>query len=279
MNVRRGAVSALISGRQIAHSSSLPMNVIVTGASAGIGRATAVALVQNGANVVAVARRAGRLDALARDLRREPGRLLPIAGDIRQPPFARQLAAATVGAFGRIDVLVNNAGIGHRSALADMPAEDVATLLDTNVVALVQLTQAVIPHMRRQGSGHIINVSSIVGERPLPNSALYCASKASVNMLSRSLRMELRPDHIRVTVVYPGLTETEFGTARLGEQGTNRFGLNGVPAERVAHRIVAAIHHGRDEVYISPFDWLFVQLNRHFPRLTDWLVARVAHFA
>lgn len=255
------------------------MIVIVTGASAGIGRATAVALAQSGADVVAVARRAGRLDTLATELRAAPGRVLPLTGDIREPDFPRRLVAATIGTFGRIDALVNNAAIGHRSALADMPSADVATLLDTNLTALLHLTRAVIPPMRRQGGGHIINVSSIVGERPLPNSSLYCASKAAVNSLSRSLRLELRTDNIRVTLVYPGLTATEFGQVRLGEKGTNRFGLRGAPPERVAAAIVAAIRHGRDEVYISPLDWLFVQLNRHFPRTTDWLVGRVAHLA
>lgn len=255
------------------------MIVIVTGASAGIGRATAMALAQSGAHVVAVARRAQRLDTLASDLRSAPGRVLPLAGDIREPDFARQLVAATVGAFGRVDVLINNAAIGHRSALADMPDADVATLFDTNLMALLQLTRAVIPPMRQQGGGHIVNVSSIVGERPLPNSSLYCASKAAVNSLSRSLRMELRPDKIRVTLVYPGLTATEFGHARLGQKGTNRFGLRGAPPQRVAAGIVSAIRHGRDEVYISPLDWLFVQLNRHFPIASDWLVGRVAHLA
>lgn len=255
------------------------MIAIVTGASAGIGRATAVALARSGADVVAVARRAGRLDALASELRTAPGRVLPLPGDIREPDFARRLVAATVGAFGRVDVLVNNAAVGHRSPLADMPGADVATLIDTNLMALLQLTRAVIPPMRRQGGGHIVNVSSIVGERPLPNSSLYCASKAAVNSLSRSLRMELRSDQIRVTLVYPGLTATEFGDARLGQKGTNRFGLRGAPPQRVAAAIVSAIRHGRDEVYVSPLDWLFVQLNRHFPRTTDWLVGRVAHLA
>ncbi len=255
------------------------MIAIVTGASAGIGRATAVALAQSGADVVAVARRAGRLDTLASELRTAPGRVLPLPGDIREPDFARRLVAATVGAFGRVDVLVNNAAVGHRSPLADMPGADVATLIDTNLMALLQLTRAVIPPMRRQGGGHIVNVSSIVGERPLPNSSLYCASKAAVNSLSRSLRMELRSDQIRVTLVYPGLTATEFGDARLGQKGTNRFGLRGAPPQRVAAAIVSAIRHGRDEVYVSPLDWLFVQLNRHFPRTTDWLVGRVAHLA
>lgn len=255
------------------------MIAIVTGASAGIGRATAVALARSGADVVAIARRAGRLDALASELRTAPGRVLPLPGDIREPDFARRLVAATVGAFGRVDVLVNNAAVGHRSPLADMPGADVATLIDTNLMALLQLTRAVIPPMRRQGGGHIVNVSSIVGERPLPNSSLYCASKAAVNSLSRSLRMELRSDQIRVTLVYPGLTATEFGDARLGQKGTNRFGLRGAPPQRVAAAIVSAIRHGRDEVYVSPLDWLFVQLNRHFPRTTDWLVGRVAHLA
>ena len=248
--------------------------VIVTGASAGIGKATAVALAEAGANVVLVARREDRLGALAAELATQPGKRLVAAGDIRQESFALLLVERTLAEFGRLDVLVNNAGLGHRSLLADMPPEDMRTLIETNVLGLLYLTQAALGPMQKQRYGQIINVSSIVGQRPVPNNALYCASKTAVNFISRSLRMECRPYNIKVTTVYPGLTMTEFGLARLGEKGTNRFGLQGVAAERVAAKILRAIRRGQTEVYITWYDWLFVHLNRLFPRLTDWIVAR-----
>lgn len=248
--------------------------VIVTGASAGIGRATAVALAQSGAHVVVTARREARLQQLAAELAGLPGRCLVVAGDIRDEAFAPELVAQAVAAFGRVDVLINNAGIGHRSQLADMPLADMQAIWQTNVVGLLAMTQAVVAQMKQQGGGQIINVSSIVSQRPLPDSGVYGASKTAVNFLSRSLRMELKADHIIVTLVYPGLTATEFSVARLGKKGGNRFGLKGIPAERVARAIVKAIRYGRSEVYVTWYDWLISHINRLFPRLIDWVITR-----
>jgi short-subunit dehydrogenase len=253
--------------------------IIITGASAGIGKATTEALAEAGANVVLVARREERLQAIMKELATLPGKRLVVAGDIRQERFAYELVERAVDAFGRLDILINNAGLGHRSMMADMPPDDMRTIIETNVLGLLFVSQAALQHMRRQGSGQIVNVSSIAGQRPLPNSALYSASKTAVNFLSRSLRMEWRRYNIKVTTVYPGLTRTEFGQARLGQKGVNRFGLQGVPAERVARKIVWAIQYGRTEVCITWYGWLFVHLNRLFPRLTDWIITRGSHLA
>lgn len=246
--------------------------VIVTGASAGIGRATAVSLHQTGAHVVISARREARLQTLADELAGSPGRVLPIAGDIQDTDFAQALVARTIAEFGRVDVLINNAGLGHRSLLSDMPLTDAQTIWNTNVIGLLAATQAAVAQMKQQGGGQIINVSSIVGQRPLPNSGVYCASKTAVNFLSRSLRMELKPHNIIVTLVYPGLTATEFAAVRLGKPGGNRFGLKGIPAERAARAIVKSIRYGRSEVYVTWYDWLFVHLNRLFPRTIDTII-------
>lgn len=258
-------------------SSSLTNKIILlTGASAGIGQATAVALAQSGANVVLVARRQERLDALVTELAAYPGQRLAMAGDVGDEAFAPTAVAETVATFGRLDVLINNAGLGHRSHLADMPTADMHRLWDTNVMGLLYFTQAAIPHMKQQGSGHIINVSSILGQRPLPNMGLYCASKTAVNFLGRALRMELRPYHIRVTTVYPGRTVTEFGDALLGQKGANPSRLARVSADRVAQAILKAMYTGKTEVYITWTDWLFAHSNRLFPGATDWLVERIA---
>lgn len=245
---------------------------IVTGASAGIGRATAVALARWGANVVITARREERLAQLAADLDGYDGRYLVIPGDIQDETFAQTLIAQTIAEFGRLDVLINNAGRGHRSLLAEMPLADARTILNTNFLGLMAATQAAVAHMKQQGYGQIINVSSIVGQRPLPYSGLYAASKTAVNFFSRALRMELRADNITVTIVYPGVTETEFSQAKLGQSGGNRLGLRGIPAERVGEAIVKAIRYGRTEVYVTWYDWLFTHLNRLFPRTIDWVV-------
>ncbi|MCL4264848.1 MAG: SDR family NAD(P)-dependent oxidoreductase [Anaerolineae bacterium] len=250
--------------------------ILITGASAGIGRATAVALAQSEANVVLIARRQERLDMLVDELAAYPGQRLALAGDVGDEAFAQMAVAQTLTTFGRLDVLINNAGLGHRSHLTDMPATDMRRLWDTNVMGLLHFTQAAIPTMKQQGGGHIINISSIISQRPLPHMGLYCASKTAVNFISRALRMELRPYHIRVTVVYPGRTQSEFGNALLGEKGANPTRLARVSADRVAHAIVKAIATGKIEVYITWTDWLFTHGNRLFPRGTDWLVERIA---
>ena len=246
--------------------------VIVTGASAGIGRATALALGQAGAHVVVTARRAERLAALVATFAEFNGRILTIPGNIQEEVFCQELIAQTVAQFGRVDVLINNAGVGHKSEIAEMSSADFDTIWDTNVTGLLLASQAAIGQMKQQGNGCIVNVSSIVGERPLPLSGVYCASKTAVNFLSRAMRMELRPYQIKVVQVYPGRTITEFGEARLGEKGDNPSPIGRVSAERVAQKIVSGIKNGRDHIYITWFDWLFVQLNRHFPRTTDWFV-------
>lgn len=253
--------------------------VVVTGASAGIGWATAERLAAAGANVVVTARRAERLQTLVASLAAYPGKQLALAGDIGRESFAHELIAHTVATFGRIDVLVNNAGVGHKGPLSTLPAADMRTLLDTNVLGLLYATQAAVIRMKEQRRGQIINISSIVGQRPLPDSTLYCASKTAVNFISRGLRMELRPHNITVTTVYPGLTDTEFATARLGGRAGNRFGLRGVSPERVGQAIVRAIARNRTEVFVTWYDWLFVHLNRLFPRTLDALFARATKWS
>lgn len=246
--------------------------VIVTGASAGIGAALARALAQRGAHVVLTARRRERLEALAEELRALPGERLVLPGDIADEPFCRLLVEETVARFGRLDVLINNAGVGHKSRLAEIPPHDVQTILGTNLTGLLYAGQAALRPMLQQGSGQIVNVSSIVGQRPLPQNALYCATKAAVNFVSRGWRLELRHTPIVITTVYPGRTRTEFDQAKLGGV-TQRRG--GVSAERVARVICHAVERPRAEVYVTWYDWAFAHLNRLFPRLTDWLIGRL----
>jgi len=249
--------------------------VIVTGASAGIGRATVETLATRGANIALTARRGERLNKLVEELDRFPGRRVAVPGDIQDAPFACSLVEQTINEFGRVDVLINNAGLGHYSPLAEIDPKDMQTVLNTNVLGLLYTTRAAVSQMKKQGHGQIINVSSIVGQRPLPLTGLYCASKTAVNFISRSLRMELRPYNITVTTIYPGRTITEFGDARLGKKGANPIPFARVSADRVANAIVKTIQHDRTEAYITWYNWLFTHLNRLFPRSIDWILARV----
>ena len=169
--------------------------VIVTGASAGIGAATARALAQRGAQVVLRGRGGGRRAGRAAAWAAYPGGRRVLPGDIQDPAYCRQLVETSVAHFGRLDVLINNAGLGHRSPISRITPLSARAIFNTNVLGLLDLTQAALPHLLRQGRGQIINISSIVSQRPLVDNGVYAASKSAVNFISRALRMEL--DHLQ----------------------------------------------------------------------------------
>lgn len=254
--------------------------VIVTGASAGIGKATVKILAQKGANVAMVARRAERLEALAAELAHFPGERIVIAGDLSDEAFCEGLVSKAVDGLGRVDVLINNAGLGHRSHLANTASSDMRTMFNVNVLGLMLASQSAIKQMRLQkgGRGQIINISSVVSTRPLPGGVFYAATKSMVNFLSRGLRMELGKEPILVTTVYPGYTITEFPDARLGKRGVRHDKLKGVSAETVGETIVRAIEKEQKEVYVGRVDWAFTHLGRLFPRTLDKLFARIMPF-
>lgn len=253
--------------------------VIVTGASAGIGKATAVLLARHGANVVLTARRADRLETMVEDLAAFPGKRISVPGNIQDEALCQELVACALAEFKRVDVLVNNAGLGHRSQIADMSTADMRTIVDTNVMGLLYATQAAIGAMKRERHGQIVNVSSIAGYIPLPGSAVYCASKTAINFIGRSLRAELRPYNITVTLVYPGRTMTEFSDTRLGQKGASRSSIGRISADRVGRSIVKAIETGRTDVYVTWYDWLITRFGRLFPRTTDWVLGRAIKVA
>lgn len=180
--------------------------VVITGASSGIGEATARAAVREGARVVLVARRKARIEALAHSL----GNALAVECDVTQSDQINQAISAALGHFGRIDVLINNAGQGLHAAIEDIDADDFRALLDLNLVAPLAMMQAVIPCMRKQGAGSIINVSSGATLATYPGSAAYTSAKAGLNMLSAVARLELAPAGITVSTFYPFMTATEF---------------------------------------------------------------------
>jgi len=181
--------------------------VIVTGASSGIGEATARALHAAGAHPVLAARRADRL----RELGKELDGALAVPTDVTDPADRQALVRATLDRHGRIDGLVNNAGAGLLKLLVDIDPEEFSRLLQLNLVSALAMTQAVLPAMRGQGGGRIVNVSSGSIRVPAPTVAAYAASKAGLEMFSAVARMELAGDGIAVSTVLPSLTATEFG--------------------------------------------------------------------
>lgn len=185
--------------------------VIVTGASAGIGDATARWLAREGASVVLAARRRERLDALKREIEAAGGRALAVVADITSAADRERLVSETQKAFGRIDALVNNAGFGHRGPVELVPVEAIRQNFETNLFSLIALTQLVIPIMRQQRRGRIVNVGSVAGRIARPFSSIYDATKHALEAISDGLRGELAPFGIKVILIEPGFIVTEFG--------------------------------------------------------------------
>ena len=181
--------------------------IIITGASSGIGRDTARHLASLGARLVLAARDAEALRALEAEL---PG-AVAIRTDVTDPAQAERLVETTIASFGRIDVLVNNAGRAMATPVEHIDLAEYTDLLALNLVAPLRLMQLVIPHLRRQGGGQIVNLSSQASTKHLPNIAGYASTKAALNLLSLTARQELAADNITVSILKPGIVDTDFG--------------------------------------------------------------------
>jgi 3-oxoacyl-[acyl-carrier protein] reductase len=190
---------------------------IVTGGSKGIGLAVARAFLARGMQVTIGARSAADLEKAAAELAPGPstrpgaGTLHAMEADVRKPEDAQRLVDETVRRFGGVDVLVNNAGVGRFSNVADMEPEAWRQIIDTNLSGVFYCTRAAVPEMKRRGGGFIINISSLAGKNSFPGGAAYCASKAGLNAFSEALMQEVRYDNIRVSYVMPGSVFTGFG--------------------------------------------------------------------
>jgi NADP-dependent 3-hydroxy acid dehydrogenase YdfG len=181
---------------------------VVSGASSGIGAATARLLASKGANVVLAARREDRLSALAAEL---GDRALPAPTDVTDPASCDALVGRAVERFGRVDVLVNNAGLGFFAPIAEGDPGDWRRMFDVNVLGVLYLTRAVLPHMLERGSGDVVFVSSLAGRRvPGASAAVYAATKHAVGAIAEGLRMDVVDKGLRVINVEPGLVRTEF---------------------------------------------------------------------
>ena len=219
--------------------------VIITGASSGLGEATARHLAARGAKLVLAARRTDRLQALVSEIEAAGGEALAVATDVVDPAQVQALAEQAKARFGRIDVLVNNAGIMPLAPLAKLKVDEWSRMIDVNIKGVLHGIAAVLPTMQTQRSGHIINIASVAGLKVFsPIGAVYSATKFAVRALSEGLRAEA-PEGVRTTIVSPGAVESEL---KLGSSDPDAaagvrafYDANQIPAESVARAIAYAI--------------------------------------
>jgi short-subunit dehydrogenase len=248
--------------------------VVVTGASSGIGAETAVACGRAGMKVALAARRADRLAAVAARVTAAGGEARAVPTDVADEAAVRALVDGTVGAWGRLDALVNNAGVGILATVEQTAPAEYERLLRVNYLGAVYGVLAALPHMRRQGAGHLVNVASVVGKRASPFRAAYVASKFALVGFSETLRMELRGTGIHVTCVCPIGTETEFHDLEPNRLGVPGRGGPIQTAEHVARAILRALRRPRAEVHPYPPARLLFLANALAPGLVDRLMMR-----
>lgn len=222
--------------------------MVLTGASSGIGEATAIEFARRGARLAICARRFDRLQAVAQHCRAAgaPEVVVRVV-DVSRPAEARGFVAAALSVFDSIDVLVNNAGVGWRGRFHDMPEAELVQMLNTNVLGAMATTQAVLPAMLAAGAGVIVNVASVVGFRSMPYSAVYSASKHALLGLSHALRGELTGTGVKVCVVCPSTTRTAFF------RGERPGGLMPHSPRWVARAVVRTARWPRRDVIILPY--------------------------
>jgi short-subunit dehydrogenase len=242
--------------------------VLITGASSGIGYATALAFAKQGDHVAVVARRAEKLAELVREIAALPtphGECLLLNADVSDRIMTVNAVQQTVERFGRLDVLVANAGIGQRGKLVEAEWNDLEMLLRTNIDGVLHSVRAAVPAMGR--GGQIVIVSSIAGATVTPYTAAYGASKAFVSSLARSLALELEADGISVTDLVLGPVATEFNQKRLGAKGygANARKLPSLTAGQVADGIVNAVERRTRTAYLRLFDRLVVWISKFLP--------------
>ncbi|MDB5312260.1 MAG: sadH 1 [Gemmataceae bacterium] len=249
--------------------------VILTGATGGIGRATADALVKAGARVVLAARKPDALDDLAGKLRQAGGDVIVAPADVTVPDDRRRLVDAAVAAFGGLDILLNNAGVGSWGHFATSTEDIVRRVMEVNFFGPVELTRLALPHLTTGVDPCVVNVTSMCGRKGMPAWPEYSASKFALVGMSEAWRAEFARFDVDVLTIVPGMTDSGFQQNWLRVEGKAdlRFDKGMTPAD-VAAGIVGAIRANRTETVLGSEARRLLRFNRFFPRLTNWLIAR-----
>jgi short-subunit dehydrogenase len=248
---------------------------ILTGASGGIGRALAAALVKAGARVALASRNAGALESLAADLRAAGGDAIVVPTDVTRDEDRSRLVEATVARFGGVDLLINNAGIGSWGHFATSTPEIMRQVMEVNFFAPAELTRVAMPHLTRGNQSAVVNIASMCGRKGMPAWAEYSASKCALVGISEALRGEFARFDVDVITVVPGLTNSGFEKNWLRSDGRANLQFEtGMSPEYLAAKIVDAIRANRREVVFGDEARTLLRFNRFFPRVTNRLIAK-----
>jgi short-subunit dehydrogenase len=251
--------------------------ILITGASSGIGESTARLFGLHNYRVVLAARRIHLLDQIAIEIQKDGGDVLPLETDVREIDDIETLVTRTIKEFGRIDVLFNNAGIGHMNWLEYLDiSADIQMQLEVNLVSLIILTRKVLPYMIKNGSGHIINMSSISGYIGTPTYSIYAASKFGVRGFTEALRREVSASGIYVTGIYPGGVKSEF-RQRMGfvrKTGITTPSWLLLEPDEIAQAVYKVTLHPHRTVILPKTMKFAILFNWLFPRWVDWIISK-----
>ncbi len=256
--------------------------VIITGASAGIGRALAINASRQGAKVVLAARRVEKLQQTADECHQGGGEVLVVPTDVADELQCRNLVEKTVQTFGRVDMLINNAGMAVTALLQDFSSLDLfRKTMDVNLYGAVYCTYYALPYLK-QTRGRIVAVSSLGGKATIPYNTPYCTSKFGMHGFFDALRMELFSSGVSVTIVCPSWVATEFHAAQLNQNGTPRgqeagadyYSSRTMSADRCARLILKAAHRRKREIWMGA-GWATVWLKLLAPGLLDWIAVKL----
>jgi short-subunit dehydrogenase len=248
---------------------------ILTGASGGIGRATAAALAKAGTRLVLAARNAEALNQLANEVRAAGGEAVVVPTDITKPDDRARLVETAVAKLGGLDLLVNNAGVGSWGHFATSTPEIMRQVMEVNFFGPVELTRLAMPHLTNGNQPAVVNVTSMCGRKGMPAWPEYSASKFALVGMSEAWRGEFARFDVDVIAVVPGMTDSGFQNNWLRTEGKADLRFEeGMKPEQVAEGIVDAIRRNRREVVLGGEARRLLRFNRFFPRLTNWLIAR-----